>query len=48
MILSAFPHALSHVTVMLGLGAGAVLLTVEASGACFTVLVCFLLLGQVL
>lgn len=50
MIPIAFLHALSHLTVVLGLGAGAVsfLHTVKASEACFTALLSFLLLGQVL
>lgn len=42
-------HAVSHLTVVLGLGAGAVsfLQTVKASEACFTALLSFLFLGQV-
>lgn len=42
-------HAVSHLTVVLGLGAGAVSFvhTVKASEACFTALLSFLLLGQV-
>ncbi|CAM9149789.1 unnamed protein product [Pylaiella littoralis] len=43
-------HAVSHLTVVLGLGAGAVsfLHTVKASEACFTALLSFLFLGQTL
>lgn len=42
-------HAVSHLTVVLGLGAGAVsfLHTVKAAEACFTAVLSFLLLGQV-
>lgn len=42
-------HAVSHLTVVLGLGAGAVsfLQTVKASEACFTALLSHLFLGQV-
>lgn len=44
-----FLHAVSHLTVVLGLGAGAVsfLQTVKASEACFTALLSYLFLGQV-
>eukprot|EP00752_Nemacystus_decipiens_P006157 g5555.t1 len=43
-------HAVSHLTVVLGLGAGAVsfLQTVKASEACFTALLSYLFLGQTL
>ncbi|CAM9715308.1 unnamed protein product [Ectocarpus sp. 4 AP-2014] len=43
-----FLHAVSHLTVVLGLGAGAVsfLQTVKASEACFTALLSYLFLGQ--
>lgn len=45
----AFLHAVSHLTVVLGLGAGAVsfLQTVKASEACFTAFLSFFFLGQV-
>lgn len=44
-----FLHALSHLTVVLGLGAGAVsfLQTVKAAEVCFTALLSYLFLGQV-
>lgn len=44
-----FLHAVSHLTVVLGLGAGAVsfLQTVKASEACFTALLSYIFLGQV-
>ncbi|CAN0189346.1 unnamed protein product [Ectocarpus sp. 8 AP-2014] len=43
-----FLHAVSHLTVVLGLGAGAVsfLQTVKAAEACFTALLSYLFLGQ--
>lgn len=44
-----FLHAVSHLTVVLGLGAGAVsfLQTVKAAEACFTALLSYVFLGQV-